>query len=110
MSTSPSRSSGSSTAAADSLSDAAEAQELQAAGMRNRMLALWGAEKMGLNGASSEGYADAVERMSGGVPSEEDVIRKVLGDLIASKLTVRESEVRGKAEEFLAQARSALRG
>ncbi|MGN6424653.1 MAG: ATPase inhibitor subunit zeta [Asticcacaulis sp.] len=109
MSTSHQRTPGSE-AASDSLSDPAEQLEFQASGMRNRMLALWGAEKMGLNGASSENYAVAVENMAGGAPSEEDVIRKVLGDLVASKLPVRESEVRSKAEEFLAQARAALRG
>jgi hypothetical protein len=109
MSTSHQRTPGSDTAP-DSVSDPADLLELQASGMRNRMLALWGAEKMGLNGASSESYAVAVENMVGGAPSEDDVIRKVLGDLVASKLPVRESEVRGKAEEFLAQARAALRG
>lgn len=83
--------------------------EAQAAALRNRLIALWAAEKMGLNGASSEGYAAALDRMAGGLPSEEDVIRKVLGDLVASNLPVRESEVRSKAEEFLAQARSQVR-
>ena len=87
-----------------------EAMEFQAAAMRNRMLALWGAEKMGLNGASSENYAEAVVRAGGEQPSEDDVIRKVLGDLIASNLRVRESEVRTRAAEFLAQARNSLKG
>ena len=41
--------------------------------------------------------------------AEEDVIRKVLGDLTASNIAVRESEVRTKAAEFLAQAREALK-
>ncbi|MDI7774111.1 DUF1476 domain-containing protein [Asticcacaulis sp. EMRT-3] len=95
--------------ASDPLTDALDAQEFQAAALRNRMMALWAAEKMGLNGASSESYAEAVVRAGGEQPSEEDVIRKVLGDLTASNLRVRESEVRSKAEEFLAQARASLK-
>jgi len=37
------------------------------------------------------------------------VIRKVLGDLVASNIPVREGEVRTRAAEFLAQAREALK-
>lgn len=86
-----------------------DAFEFQAAAARNRMIGLWAAGKMGLTGASSEGYANAVVRADGDQPSEEDVIRKVLGDLTASNIPVRESEVRTKAAEFLAQAREALK-
>jgi hypothetical protein len=86
-----------------------EAFEFQAAAARNRMMALWGAEKMGLSGKTAENYAKAVVRADGDQPSEEDVIRKILGDLTASNIAVRESEVRTKAAEFLAQARQALK-
>ena len=86
-----------------------EAFEFQAAAARNRMMALWGAEKMGLTGKTAENYAAAVVRANGEQPSEEDVIRKILGDLTASNIAVRESEVRTKAAEFLAQARQALK-
>ena len=55
--------------APDPLPDALEALEFQAAAMRNRMIALWAAEKMGLNGASSESYAEAVVRAGGEQPS-----------------------------------------
>jgi len=106
MPTSQQRISGSESAS-DSVSDPVETQ---AALMRNRLIALWAAEKMGLSGASGETYAAALGKMAGGLPSEEDVIRKVLGDLVASNLGIRESEVRTKAEEYLAQARSSLRG
>ncbi|WP_298331096.1 hypothetical protein [Asticcacaulis sp.] len=37
------------------------------------------------------------------------MIRKVLGDLTASNIPVRETEVRTKVVEFLAQAREALK-
>ncbi len=83
--------------------------ELKAISRRNHLLGLWAAEKMGLNADQGEAYARAVERAHTERPSEEDVIRKVLGDLVASKVQVREGEVRTKAAEFLAQAREALK-
>ena len=87
-----------------------QAFEFKAAANRNRMMGLWAGEKMGLAGDSLENYAKAVVRVDQDQPSEDDVIRKILGDLVASNLTVRESEVRTKAAEFLAQAREALKG
>lgn len=86
-----------------------DALETQAAMRRNRLIGLWAAEKMGLNDEQAENYAKAVERAHTERPSEEDVIRKVWGDLVASNIQVRESEVRTKAAEFLAQAREALK-
>ncbi len=85
------------------------ALEIRAAAKRNHMMGLWAAEKMGLTGDQRESYARAVERFHTDRPSEEDVIRKILGDLVASNLQVREGEVRTKAAEFLAQAREALK-
>jgi hypothetical protein len=91
-------------------SSSAEAEfERRAASGRNRLIAVWAAEKMGLNPQSMELYAQAVEQFHADRPTEEDVIRKIYGDLLASNLNVRESEVRTKAAEFLAQAREALK-
>lgn len=86
-----------------------DAFELKAISRRNHTIGLWAAEKMGLTKDQAEAYAKAVERAHTERPSEEDVIRKVLGDLTASNIQVRESEVRVKAAEFLAQAREALK-
>jgi hypothetical protein len=86
---------------------AEDAAERRAASARNRAIALWAASKMDLNPQSTELYAQAVEHFHSERPTEEDVIRKIYGDLIASNLQVRESEVRTRAAEFLAQAREA---
>ncbi|ESQ74672.1 ATPase inhibitor subunit zeta [Asticcacaulis sp. AC402] len=91
----------------DATSDGGDAAERRAASGRNRTIALWAAVKMGLNPESSELYAQAVENFHAERSTEEDVIRKIYGDLIASNIQVRESEVRTKAAEFLAQAREA---
>jgi len=84
----------------------AEGFEYLAAQRRNRLIGLWAGEKMGLSGESIETYALALDR---GQSAEEDVIRKILGDLTASNIVVRESEVRVKAAEFLAQSRESLK-
>ena len=83
--------------------------EFKAANRRNRLVGLWAGEKMGLTGASLEDYAKAVVRADFEQPGEEDVIRKVLGDLKASKLNISESEVRTKLAELHAQAREQLK-
>lgn len=81
--------------------------EFLAAERRNRLIGLWACEKMGLSGASIETYALALGKSTHA--SEEDVIRKILGDLTASRIVVREAEVRVKAAEFLAQSRESLK-
>ncbi|ESQ76505.1 DUF1476 domain-containing protein [Asticcacaulis sp. BYS171W] len=83
--------------------------EFKAVARRNRMIGIWAGEKMGLSGDNLENYAKAVIRADFEQPGEEDVIRKVLGDLVASNIPVRETEVRTKVVEFLAQAREALK-
>lgn len=83
--------------------------EFKAGARRNRMFGLWAGEKMGLTEESLDNYAKAVVRADFEQPGEEDVIRKVLGDLMASNINIRESEVRTKAAELLAQAREALK-
>ncbi|HVZ28963.1 MAG TPA: DUF1476 domain-containing protein [Asticcacaulis sp.] len=83
--------------------------EFLAAERRNRLIGMWAAEKMGLTGDSKENYARAIGKGHADASSEEDVIRRVLGDLVASNIVVREAEVRVKAAEFLAQSRESLK-
>ena len=87
--------------------DAAKGFEFMAAERRNRLIGLWAGEKMGLNGESIENYALALGKSAHA--SEEDVIRKILGDLTASRIVICEAEVRVKAAEFLAQSREAIK-
>jgi len=86
-----------------------EALEFKATMRRNRMLGLWAGEKMGLTGDNLNEYAKAVVRSDLELPGDEDVIRKVLEDLRASNLEVRESEINTKLIEYMAQAREAIK-
>lgn len=83
--------------------------ELRAASQRNRMLAMWAGEKMGLEADGLEAYARALTGTESAPTAEEDVVRRVIGDLTASNIAVRESEVATRAAEFLAQAREGLK-
>ena len=81
--------------------------EFRAHGRCNRLLAQWAASKMGLENV--EDYIKAVVRADMEQPGEDDVVRKVMQDLVGAGLDVRESEVRAKLDEFLAQAREQIR-
>ena len=83
--------------------------EFKAIARRNRMVGLWAAEKMGLEGEHREDYARAIIRSDFEHSDSEDVVRKLVQDLSASGTEVRESEIRQKMDEFLAQSREALK-
>ena len=81
--------------------------EFRAQSRGNRMLGEWAAKKMGLENADD--YVKAVLRAELGQGGEDDVLRKVVQDLAGAGIEVRESEVRSKAEEFLAVAREQVK-
>ncbi len=68
---------------------------------RNKLLGLWAAEKLGKSGAEADEYAKSVVLADFEEPGDEDVFRKVRGDLDAS---VSDSEIRGQMTALLARA------
>ena len=84
-------------------------QEFKAAVRRNRALAQWAAELMGLAGAHVDEYVRAVVKSDFEAPGDEDVLRKVFEDLKGSGVQISEGEVMRKMAELLAQAREAVR-
>ncbi|HVN00203.1 MAG TPA: DUF1476 domain-containing protein [Caulobacteraceae bacterium] len=81
--------------------------EFRAQSRGNRMLAEWAGKRMDLENV--EDYVRAVVRAELGTGGEDDVVRKVAQDLAAAGLHVRDSEVRTKADEFLAVAREQVK-
>ncbi len=71
---------------------------------RNKLLGLWAAELMGLAGDEAEAYAKQVVRADFEEPGDEDVYRKVFGDLEAKNLDVSEHRVRREMEELMGTA------
>lgn len=60
---------------------------------RNRLLGEWAARLMGLTDAEAESYAKDVIRSDFEEAGEQDVIRKVLGDLTAAGVECDEEKV-----------------
>ena len=77
---------------------------------RNRLLGHWAAERMSLSAAEAEAYAKGVVQADFEEAGDEDVIRKLLGDLVSAGVEADEAEVRAALEAKLVEARRALIG
>ena len=75
---------------------------------RNRLLGEWAARKMGLSEAETESYAKDVIRADFEEAGDEDVIRKVLGDLTAAGVEASDAEIRETLEHKAAEAKRQL--
>lgn len=60
---------------------------------RNRLLGEWAARQMGLNEAETESYAKDVVRADFEEAGDQDVIRKVMGDLTAADIDIDEEAI-----------------
>ena len=87
-----------------------EETAFRVAARRNRLLGHWAAEKMGLTPEETEAYAKEVVQADFEEVGDEDVIRKVLGDLTSAGCDVDEATVRATLEEKNAEARRQLMG
>jgi hypothetical protein len=77
---------------------------------RNKLLGQWAAERMSLDGAETESYARSVVQAEFEEAGDEDVIRKVLGDLLLAGLDATEGEIRKALETKAVEARRQLLG
>jgi hypothetical protein len=77
---------------------------------RNRLLGVWAAEKMSLSAVETEAYAKSVVQADFEEAGDEDVIRKVLGDLVSAGIELSEADVRSALEAKAVEARRALMG
>jgi hypothetical protein len=81
-----------------------EETRFKAMARRNKMLGLWAAEKLGKTGQDAQDYAKAVVLSDFEEAGDEDVFRKVKGDLDAAGLSVSESQLRSTMDELLSKA------
>lgn len=77
---------------------------------RNRLLGVWAAERMGLDAAETEAYAKSVVQADFEEAGDEDVVRKLLGDLTSAGVEVDEAEIRVALEAKSVDARRQLMG
>ena len=79
--------------------------QFKAEARRNKLLGLWAAELLGKSGDDALAYAKEVIKSDFEEAGDEDVFRKVSGDL-GDKAT--ETEIRSKMVELLAVAKTQL--
>ena len=72
---------------------------------RNRLLGEWAARKMSLSEEETAAYAKEVVRADFEEAGDEDVIRKVLGDLTSAGVECDESRIREALEHKAVEAR-----
>lgn len=83
--------------------------EFKAMARRNKLLGLWAAGKMGLKGAEAEAYAKDVVKSDLQEAGDDDVLRKVKGDLDARGLSFSEHQIRREMDELLSEARAQIK-
>ncbi len=79
--------------------------QFKAEARRNKLLGLWAAEKLGKTDGEAEAYAREVIKADFEEAGDEDVYRKVAGDL-GDKAT--EAEIRAKMAELSTTAKAQL--
>jgi hypothetical protein len=75
---------------------------------RNRLLGAWAANLMGLTDVEAESYAKDVVRADFEEAGDEDVIRKVLGDLTSAGVECDEARIREALDHKAVEAKRQL--
>ena len=75
---------------------------------RNRLLGQWAAGLMSLTAAEADGYAKSVVQADFEEAGDEDVIRKLLGDLVSANVDADESRIRTTLADLEVEARRQL--
>src|SRR5687768_4847206 len=75
---------------------------------RNRLLGEWAADKMGLSDAEKDAYAKDVVRADFEEAGDEDVIRKLLGDLTSAGIEIDDAAIREALGHKSVEARRQL--
>lgn len=75
---------------------------------RNRLVGQWAAGLMGLTPEETDAYAKAVVQAEFEEAGDEDVVRKLVGDLTAAQAEVDEAAVRRAIADMTVEARRQL--
>lgn len=82
-----------------------EEMQFRITARRNKLVGLWAAEKMGLTTEESDSYAKSVVQADFEEAGDEDVVRKLLGDLAGAGVEMDEATVRAALDEQTIVAR-----
>jgi hypothetical protein len=83
-------------------------KEFRVTARRNRLVGLWAAQKLGLTEAESEAYAKAVVQADFEETGDEDVIRKLMGDLLKGGVETSDIEIRDVLQKKTVEAREQI--
>jgi hypothetical protein len=75
---------------------------------RNRLVGQWAAARMGLTPEETDAYAKAVVQADFEEAGDDDVVRKLVGDLTAADVATDEATVRRALDDALVEARRQL--
>lgn len=71
-----------------------EEMQFKITARRNKLVGLWAAERMGLTAEEADSYAKDVVRADFEEAGDEDVIRKLLGDMTNAGVETSDTEIR----------------
>jgi hypothetical protein len=85
-------------------------QEMQfrIAARRNKLIGRWAAEQMKLTPEETDAYAKSIVQADFEEVGDEDVIRKLLGDLTAAGIEAHDGDIRVALDRFTIDARRQL--
>ncbi len=78
-----------------------EELRFKASARRNKLLGLWAAEKLGLDGAEADSYAKEVVIADFERPGDEDVLEKVLEDFQTKGVAVDGHKIRVEMDRLM---------
>lgn len=84
--------------------------EFRVTARRNRLIGEWVATRLGLTEAESQAYAKSVVQADFEETGDEDVIRKLIGDLLKGGVETGDIEIREMLAKFAVQARAQIDG
>jgi hypothetical protein len=82
--------------------------EFKANARRNKLLGLWAAELMGMDGETATEYAKTVIVADFEEAGDDDVFRKIRGDFDAKRVDMSDHLLRKQMDELLAVARQQI--
>lgn len=82
-----------------------EEMQFRVTARRNRLLGQWAAEKMGLTSEETDAYAKEVVAADFEEAGDEDVVRKLLGDLTSAGVEMDDAAIRTALSEKMVEAR-----
>jgi hypothetical protein len=82
--------------------------EFKITARRNKLLGLWAADRMQITGADADAYAREVVVADFEEPGDDDVVRKVLGDLEAKNVGMDELRLRKEMDRLMQEARQQI--